>query len=495
MGTYRTGYPLTMYSIEHIDHATRLMRVMGGETKQGYAASLLRSDYSYLMSRVFLAQAKLSQALFSGRMSVRLLSGVWASLNRGARDQNMSGSKYAIEDFSSLVDSTVELSISADKTTTSPTEASNTRNFRRVSFWPLVPRLFRQLVDLSEMYLHQGSFLESLHYAEKAEEIASTTRAPCQEILVQTLIGDYQLRCGMLVDGFARLRKAEALSSTSCEVVTMVKLQAALGRAYGLTSDGSRETHALQLAKELAFASCRSLSSRDRFASIFKSISTQIRNGNPLSGVSLQVGNHGNASSLNRSDERTIKVAKGECPEAKQCADRNPDCLLLRRLEANIAQQQADGLLTQKELLLANVVLSDFEGFVISSFTTLSMSLTKAELSLRHALEVLSADPVYTIVPESTISCPSISLSKRKRNNESSRPVPKAPGSKARGKNLSTKTTSKSITVKQIGRSQHFCKFLLAAFHELHMRCADAQKLLSTAMIHRFAEILSRTLT
>ena len=484
-----------MYSIEHTDHATRLMRVMGEETTQGYITSLLRSDYSYLMSRVFLAQAKLSRALFSGRTGVRLLSGVWALLNQSARDQNMSGSKYATEDFDMLIDSTVELSISTDRITTSALKARISRSFRRVSFWPLVPSLFRQFVHLSEMYLHQGSFLETLHYAEKAQEIASTTRAPCREILAQTLIGDYQLRGGMIVDGFARLKRAEALSSTRCDVITRVKLQAALGRAYGLISDGGRQTHAFQLARELALASCCSLSSRDQFASPFKSISRQIRNKNLLSRSSLQVRNDGNATRLNRSNERTIKVAKIEGSEAKQCIDGSLDYLPLQRLEADIAQQQANGLLTQKELLLANIVLSDFEGIVVTSCTTLNMRLTKAELSLRHGLEVLSTDPVYTVVPESTISCPSLSSGTRKRSNESTRTVPKAAGSRPRGKNLSMKkTTSKSITDKRTGRSQHFYDFLLAALHELHIVCTNTQKLLSTTMIHRFAETLSRTL-
>ena len=494
MGIHQKSCPLTMYSIEHTDHATRLMRVMGKETKQGYAASLLRSDYSYLTSRVFLAQAKLSQALFSGRTSVRLLSGAWALLNRCARDQNMNDSKYAIEDVDSLTYSTNGLSIPTDRITTSPSKARSPRSFRRVSFWPLVPSLFRQFAHLSEIYLHQGSFLETLHYAEKAVEIASTIRAPCREILAQTLISDYQLRGGMIVDGFARLKKAEALSSTSCEVITRVKLQAALGRAYGLTGDGGRQTHALQLAKELAHANCCSLSSRDQFASLFKSISTRIGNENLLSGASVQFRNHGNASSLKRYDERTIKVAKVEGPESKQCIDGNPDYLPLQRLKADIAQQQASGLLTQRELMLAKVVLSDFEGTVVTSCTTLNMSLTKAELSLRHGLEVLSTDPVYTVVPESTISCPSISSGRRQRSNESTRPVPKAVGPKPQGKNLSMKTTSNSIAVKRTSRSQHFYDFLLTALHELHIRCTNAQKLLSTAMIHRFAETLSRTL-
>ena len=483
-----------MYSIEHTDHATRLMRLTGEQTKQGYAASLLRSDYGYLMSRVYFAQAKLSQALVSGRMSVRLLSGTWASLNWCASDQNISDSESAIEVFDTILDNTTEPPISTGKPTTRPLKARTPGSFWRVSFWPLVPSLFRQLVHLSEMYLHQGSFLETLHYAEKAEEIAITNRAPSREILAQTLIGEYQLRGGMSVSGFARLKKAEALSSTSCEVIARVKLLAALGRAYSLTSDGGRQADAFQTAKELVLASCCSLSSRAPVSSSFESISKQTRNENLSSGLLLQAGDHENTSSLNKSNERAINVAKVECPEAKQCINGNPDYLPLQRLIADFAQQQASGLLTQKELLLANAILSDFEGVIITSCTTLNMSLTKAELSFRYGLEVLSTDPVYTVVPESTISCPSISSSRRKKNTESARSVPKAAGLKPQGKNSSSKTTSKSISVKQIGPSQHFHDFLLTALHELHIRCTNAQKLLSTAAIHRFAEILSRTL-
>ena len=483
-----------LISFEHTDHGIALFQEVSDQSNQGLSMTNLCAQLNMLLSRVLFVQNKFSEALFFGRKSAQLSSKAWGSLERRLKCQiiDNAGADHDENVSDVLTEGIRAMSLSSSKILKDPPKVSKDESLGNVGFWPLVPSLFQKLANLSFLFTNKGSYLEASYYAERAAEIADGVQSPSWQARARILIGDCQVRAGHIADGLAHLKGAEILLSQCGDIRIEVDLHSALARAYGLNGQRNLETSALELAQKLVAAS----------------FSSTVLAGDPLPSET-STGLESQLSALKISGKSVKKEQKtrrqmqssrsnptpvAASLDSKESKDLWADYIPILRVKLDLARQQVYSLLQEKKLVAVGQILSESGQSVFAPSDITHQELLKAQLSLQSGLDGLSTDPVYSVVPESTVSCPSILYGGRRRSRDVVNANVKEATLKSGARKTKFKTASKDLVVRHITPSPTFNDLLLAALGELHALNVGAQGSIPTATIHIISECLSKTL-
>lgn len=491
---------LTISSEEHLSKARALFEeeaesVKANRSKFKDRNSMIQMvlDANHIHSLISLAEGKFSRALLFARQYIKLNYRAWATLENHERKAAdlLSNKKLAESDGDDTADQLSQLSILHSRNLPL---LPNTRSIlQSSSFWPLVHRLYRGLVHTSEIFAYGGLFPEAQYYMEQGQKIAAEISSSCLVSQSLGLLGNFQTRIGESEKG-------------------MVLMQQALDTRLSLHDDHHLVFLHLFMASNLNLQKKAPLAA-EAFKSAENTIEQLIQSTplKPLMDQSYDLNSlerQLNEFSLNEAPTgrriRTSKAISVKGSIGKPTAVGKPlgsrqqildatNSSFLWRIKSQCLRQQAEVAVHNKKTDKAASLLSEVEKLPSSPCDQILNVSSSGLLCLSQALESMAADPVFCVLPESTVAQPSIisvcsppdgSSSERSCQNKTQISPPKkgaAKGSVRRTKQILPPSSDHSNLLRQAHDS------LIGVLDQVKSAC-------SVSSIHTTTDTLTRVL-
>ena len=501
MGSSRLCSTLTFNSDEYLEKARFL--VMDNEyfnssanTTLSKRSNLVRiyADAAHVYSLLASARGCVQEALLYARHSVQLYYRAWATLE--VTSKRIAGRKPTacpIEVTESDVETSSLSAASCGGIGAMPIMSTTHESLNSTAFWTLVPRLFEGLMTLSQLFDHQGKLQEAEHYVEQARKIAGAVRASHSVGQCLALAADYQTRRGDIEQGFMLLQRATGITSSAQQDRRYATLQCVVSNAHALRCEWRDGDAALSRAKQtledlmapqfvhaLTYVTPPVLSLESQMSRMslkepppMKEVQRKRRV--PMKGFSVR---------------KTVEQKDSEGQSEKTLAT---ECFPLLRLQGKIMRQQSSNAMRQKDLVNATLLLTEAGKHPGDQQDIVSQELRAAQVLLCQGLEQMSADAVFCVLPESTISHPATSYSERAV-------IKQLPESYLGGVSTSpnSKRSPAKSSLRKIARTraQQCCDFtdLLKQARDAvcsiqHLAMATS----STATIHTISDVVGKT--
>ena len=446
-------------------------------TKQNY----LISDAYRVYSMLALQRGAAQMALTHAKQSVRLLRRAWINTEEQLRSKRSSTESQIQTDADKLTEEITHLSLS---TITVPVQAMTQQSLSGSGIWRLVTPMFRGLSYLSGLYAHHGMFQETIYYADQAYKLVKEIGSEAHLAMASALLGSSWLKAGALDKGSEFLMGARKTGASCIKSREAVLIACHLGNLHGLLGDRDSEFAAYQDAEQTLKSITGSdfINTLDRIVdpsdaleekmsqlTIAKRKATVSRKAptRPKGAVKCKAANARSQSPL----DVTISIAE-ECPE-------------LMSLKATILRQKARSLIIMKKCVEALGLLNEADSYTSKQIDLIDQGLTVAKQLLVQSIEQMDADPVYSVLPESTISFPSVvGVSKLDRSSgdrlsvSRTSPPRKTQGAKA-GRDLAgSKSPAPDSFFEKLRQAQeyltevHSMAVLVAPIAVIHKTCA-----------------------
>ncbi|KAL2000566.1 hypothetical protein VTN02DRAFT_2896 [Thermoascus thermophilus] len=431
------------------------------------------ADAALVHSKLALAQGSMTDALFFAKLSVRLNCRLWAKLERlTERKQDKALPGKGDSEIELLSESVAHMDISH------PAVGQSTSYSEGAPFWPHIASHHTSLLNLVRLSAHNGLFQDAIYYGEQAMKVNKTLNATVRLIACQAQLGCDWIRGGHLSEGREILQSAAQLSKGlegSLEIVSLRLSIAGLYKAQGLHDD---ELCSLCDAHKviLALAADRSSS--------FDGLSNVHALEDRMGKLSIQENGRKprKAAAPTRRTRRTNRDAT---------ADRQPDAdaamvesLSLQQLRVEVLRQQATCLRAAQEFDKASRFLNQAREIAVSGASQISLQISESEHLLADAIRRFATHAVYCVLPESTLSLPSIQPSGEIVEEPT---AVKSASSSRKQKALARGTRSRSTK-----RDEDFSVMLSKAKESLNDVLETVPTFGSTAENHAASRLMSR---
>lgn len=316
-------------------------------------------------------------------------------------------------------------------------------SFQSAQFWGLIPRLFRGFVHISGLFAHEGWFSEATYFIEQSQRIADGVHANRFSSQSLAILGDYFVRKGEATRGMTVLKQAEDMRVGLQDDHHMVMLEFSKAKSFVLQKDPDSEASAIENANrileqlmELSFAEGSPRQS-DVAQPMDQSNSREVHAAPPSQAMRKPAAKFSVSKSASKSVGKSVVAAKSL--DLGRNTMSSFGISLLSRLKGNVFQQQAIAAVRANSLDLATLLLENAADLSAGLQDRILQTLITGELHLRQALEKMAADPIFCVLPESTISQPCTSDSRSVQ------------GATNIGRNLKSSTLSRKgvLTVRQ----------------------------------------------
>lgn len=368
------------------------------------------ADAYYVYSSLAAAEGLSANAIYLSRLSVRNLQRAWAYLERSRNrsDKNLQNGPGTSEK-GSLVEAISKLSLS-ERPSDHGGIASCIPTLHAAAFWKLVARLFRGLAQTSLLFAAHGLIPEVRYYLQQSQMIAKAACAP--RLLGQyfALLGQQSTLSGEIDDATSLLQQAEANLSSMQPDRHYAMLQVFLGTYH----TRSRNFQASGLAFAVAEKTISSLTNRSFLNRLIckESKASDLELG--ISGLTLQKAKTSRqtpkcqghlTSKKNRTKslpdhEASTSLAKEDIPAIEMIG--------LNRIRGEIIRRRINSSIREGNLEVAASLLEIARDHTYGHQCAVLQALLTSQLYFCQALEGLAGDPVLCVIPESTVSCPSI---------------------------------------------------------------------------------------
>ncbi|KAL3458583.1 peptidase family C50-domain-containing protein [Aspergillus heterothallicus] len=439
----------------------------------------LVADAAFMSSRLSFAQDSIKDALYFAKLSVRLNCRIWAKVEKIAQKKQ----EKAITNDSSELEIVVEGMAKLDMSRPSATYSQG------APFWPHIGSHHSSLLNLANLSAHHGLFQDAIYYGQQALKINRSLNANVRLIASQAQLGAHWILGGHLSEGQEILTSAKELSKqleTSIEFVSLQTSLAALRRAQG---DYHGEYRSLRDAEKLvsAFLQSDDTTNSTSMPELEEKIGTlRIR---PKSRSTRQ-----QAAPATRRTRSATTTTSGRNTPATTSGRNTPKTTMtnleLKSLEPNtlfhakseILRQQAASLRAQNEFEKALGLLTDARKFAVTRDSKISLHIGESEHLLADAIRHFATHAVYCVLPESTISLPSLQLSS------------KVPVEAAAGKSSTrrAKAPTRGTRSKAQPATEDFALMLSKAGESLNDIFDTATQLGSTLDSHSASRLMSR---
>ena len=443
------------------------------------------AEMAYILSLLNQSRGGIPTSLYYAKKSVRVSQRLWMLLERGNEVITTSKTKLVISETTQ--DSST---ISTLGTQEIPVMSRTHACLQRAELWPLVPDLIYRLTHLSKIFSHCGLYPEARYYAEQALKVADAVGATPYQSQLNVLIGDYEVRCSKLDNGLFRILKSIGVVRERSAPRSGVVAHLTLAHALAKTGDVQAEDEALASAKTLAIETTPTSSAVEETQHASDS----------LEDLSLQmhkltiIPQSGRAQHNKR---RALAVSTKVKQPRKPASTKIPiDILAIqplayRRLRASVLREEAQSALRKGNLEVSRACLSEAGLTPVTQLDMVDHALALAQLSLREGLHHISKDPVFSVLSDSTMSCPSIAPAGRRRSKDYLSIIKlQEPASKA--------TRSRSQLVTKAGgrltspKSGQFNEYLQKALATIHTIYNNAQSIASSSQVHLMSSIFFR---
>ncbi len=489
-------------SRDHLDQARELFQEDATSvdnqrlrSKDQSERSQLMGDAAYLLSLLASAEGHSPKALYLARLCVKSYQRAWAIMERKSQmkdvaaqaARNEAGDDAIVESLSGLVISdcaTVE-TIIEPHSPSSPCGAA---------FWGIVPRLSRGFIHLSSIFAHHGLLPEARYSLDQVQRIVSKVHAQALDGQHSALLGQYMIRGSQSEEGLQCLRQAESMLSGIPRGADYATLQISFASHYAK----QKQWQAGQSALDVAETTVKKLMKKSfmdtliHAQTILENLDLQLstltfkeikRVPKPKPNPRITAVRKDSMTKQSVSEDITVSSAD-EIPGI--------EVLALKRIKGEVLLGRASAALDKGDLELAGLLLTESPSTPCDERGIVSQALLTSRIRYGQKLEQLVADPVFCVIPESTIAHPSIRAGGDRKQLQI---TPHAPLKTLRGASVRSQR-GKTSAYNRNSRSPSLCKgepdILHLAQRELCEVVMLARKISSTKTLHKITDALGK---
>ena len=456
-------------------------------SKPSIRLSRLRAsaEITHILSLLNETRGHTPASLYYAKKSVRFSQRLWTLLER--RSEAITTHKTKAVDFEGNQDSST---ISSSETQNVPVISRTHASLQRAELWPLVPDLICRLTHLSKIFSHCGLYPEARYYAEQALKVADAVCATSFQSQLNILIGDYEVRCGNLDDGLFRIQKSVNPLEEQTVPGPGIAAQLTLANALNKTGDVQGEEEAVAKAKTLAIETIPASSTVEEIRHASDSLgelSLQMHKLTIIPRSSRAQRNQTRAPAVTTQIKQSRKPVSTKLPIDSWATQP----LAYRRLRACVLREEARSALRRGNLEVSSACLSEAGLIPVTQLDMVDHALALAQLSLREGLYQISKDPVFSVLSDSTMSCPSVAPTGRRRSKDYLSTIKlQESGSKAtRSRSQLTTKAGGRLTNPKSGQFNEYFQKALATIHAIYN---DAQSISSSSQVHQLSSIFFR---
>ncbi|POS87101.1 hypothetical protein EPUL_001308 [Erysiphe pulchra] len=361
---------------------------------------LISSAFS-VNSKLALERGLVHPALGYAKQSVRLLRRTWADIEDHVKYQK----RILNSSFSEAEKLAGELS-KMSLSVPSKTLHSTPDGFEDyTSFWTVIIPLFCSLNNLSATFAHHGMFLETVYYAEQAYKLVKKVKSKIYLATSGVTLGNIWLRGGHLSKGSELLSEARILLSSSRKSKKAALLAYNLGILNGFLGNTDAEMNfygdAINIFNELVqkeyISSIELLSKPGETLEKKSQKSYEMKQNSPRQRKLRPIKKSATKSNV-------AIQSRNRADGISSTANEFPTLLALR---SQVIREKSKAFLNQKRWNDASNLLLEAETS-FSPADKVGYGLAVGKHLLIQSLSQMDADPVYSILQDSTISFPSI---------------------------------------------------------------------------------------
>jgi len=376
--------------------------------------NILISNAYMVYSVLALERGSAHTALGHAKQCVRLVRRAWTNVEEQSRKKSDSSPKTDVE---KLTEDVSQLSMS---TITVPIKFINDQVCTGSNFWALITPLFRSLNHLSTLFAHHGMFQETVYYAEQARKLAQEVGSEAHLAMASALLGSTWLKAGVLDRGSELLMEAKKLCSNfdSCRNTALLAYH--LGSMHGLLGDRDEEILAYGEAEE----TIKSIGMVDYINSLERVTNASDESGGLVEKMAQLTLTKRKVPVARKAPARAKTVTKRKATtRAKSPVEVvgsvEEECPQLTSLTSMVVRQKARALVFTKKFTEALAILQVLDSGHLSQLEAVDHGLAMAKQFLFHSLDQMNADPVYSVLQDSTISFPSVAgLAKNEKHGD-----------------------------------------------------------------------------
>ncbi|KAI9374495.1 peptidase family C50-domain-containing protein [Aspergillus egyptiacus] len=362
----------------------------------------LVADAAFMNSRLSFSQGSIKEALYFAKLSVRLNCRIWAKVEKLAQKKQEKALSGDSSELEIVVEGMAKLEVSRTSSTYS----------QGAPFWPHIGSHHNSLLNLANLSAHHGLFQDAIYYGEQALKINKSLNANVRLIASQAQLGSHWILGGHISEGQGLLTSAKELSKqleSSIELISVHMGLAALHRSQG---DHRNEYRCLREAEKLMSCFEPEVVKTAMPELEEKMDKLRIR---PKSRPTRQT----TATTTTRRTRGATTSARST-PKSPASAEVSVDSSTLLHVKSEVLRQQAACLRTQREFEKASALLSDARKLAVTRDSKISVHIGESEHLLADAIRHFATHAVYCVLPESTISVPSLEPSSRPASEASS---------------------------------------------------------------------------
>ncbi|KAJ5317341.1 hypothetical protein N7508_001849 [Penicillium antarcticum] len=451
----------------------------------------LVADAAFVQSRLLSAQGSATQALYFAKLSVRLNCRIWAKVERIAqKKQDKFLPTAGPSDVDAVADGVAKLDLSQNGS--SPDVSAS--YIQGAPFWPHLGSHHSCLLNLATLCAHHGLFQDAIYYGEQALKIDRTLDANARLLAAQTQLGCHSILGGHLSEGQEHLAAASESSKQTSNSIETVSFHMALASLYKTRGEHDKALHVLLEADKVITA----ITFADKPASVEASAVAELedkmdklqvrasshraptpRTPTPTTTVTTRRTRSTGSAARKAAAPKTTRKAPAPKPNLSEAQSKT-----LLQLKGDVLRQQADCLRELRDFERSAKMLADARQYAVSPESRITLEIGESEHLLADAIRRFASHAVYCVLPESTISLPSL-MSPSKTADEPSVPAGKPSTRK-------TKAPAKTTRTKAQKASEDFSIMLSKATDCLAGVFSDATVLGSTLDSHAASRLMSR---
>ena len=501
MGCSGLRLKLTFNSDEYLEKARTLVMDDGWFNRPANDTLSKRSklvriyaDASHVYSLLAFARGCVPEALLHARHCVQLNYRAWATLEATAkRLSSRKATPCPVDVTESDVETSSLSAASCEGIGAMPVMSTRHESLSSAAFWTLVPRLFEGLINLSKLFDHQGKFQEAEHYIEQARKIAGAVRANHSIGQCLAAAGDYRIRRGEVEQGFTLLQQATGLVSGAQQDRHYATLQCVISNAHMLRSEWRSGDVALNKAKQTLedlmtphFVHALSCMTSADLELESQMSSLNLKESPPMKDLQRKRRVPTKTSSVKKTNEQ--KAPKGQAENSLVT-----ECFPLLRIQGKIMRQQSFNAIRQKDLANATLLLSEAGKRPADQQDIVLQELRAAQVLLCQGLEQMSADAVFCVLPDSTISHPATTYGERAGHKQLPEVHLGGISSTLNSRRSPAKSSSRRTARTQTPQCRDFIDALKQARDTICSIQPLATTISSTAVIHSLSDIVGKT--
>ncbi|KAK8226839.1 peptidase family C50-domain-containing protein [Phyllosticta capitalensis] len=455
-----------------------------------------RIQHTRLLSTVALTQSRLSlaaglpsESLAHAKQCVTLNKKIWMAVENRTKSKAVASLGHD-NDVEVVVEGVKNMSVRSN----SPTVISMTHAaLTGAQCWPFVPSIFRGLLQLANVFAHQGMLQEAIYYAEQASKVAEAVNASSLMVASLGLTSRFYLDSNRIADAMDMLSKAASHSKQAMPNADLALYHCVAARAHEISDDYKTALtefdSALNVISNLVQPHCirniEKIESDDR-----KIVDLMSR---------LDVAEPGRrgrrAAAKQTSTKKPTKAGAAKTTNLKKTAksplcDASPndgdECQHLQGLQAVVLCHKANLLLSQDKLSDAVELISEAERLSHGLEASVQHQSTRFRSLMSEAMKEIAADFTFNALPESTISFPALSWNERKFSES----FQQKPASAATITSASSSISRKGAKGKKVSK-EDFNAILQKArdcISEAHTKALGTS---STSAVHKVCNMLN----